>query len=99
MAAGKGINVARVLQRHGHETCAAFFAGGHTGAMLEELIAADGVETLRIDTAARMRLGIICAADGERAQGSLLENGFALLPEEIAAMTAAVKQPLATTTW
>ena len=76
MAAGKGINVARVLHKHGHDCDSAFFAGGHTGAMLSDLVADDGVKPLRIDTAARMRIGIICAADDQRPQGSLWKTAL-----------------------
>lgn len=76
MAAGKGINVARVLHRHGHQVQAAFLAGGQTGAMLGELIAADGIDPLLVPIAARTRVGFICAASQERPQGALLEGGF-----------------------
>ena len=94
MAAGKGINVARVLQKHGHQCDSIFFAGGQTGSMLEDLIAEDGVNPIRIPTQARMRIGMICAADDERPQGSLLENGFMLTKEEVDMMAQAVQRSL-----
>lgn len=91
MAAGKGINVARVLVRHGHQACACFFAGGHTGAMLSDAVAADGIDTLVIPTAARMRVGFICAANDEAPQGALLENGFAVSADEAATLVSTVQ--------
>ncbi|TVR44449.1 MAG: hypothetical protein EA402_07170 [Planctomycetota bacterium] len=95
MAAGKGINVARVLQRHGHQTCACFFAGSHTGAMLSEAVAADGIPTLAIPTRARLRIGLISAANENQAQGSLLEDGFAVEEDEAQALLDAVNGRIA----
>src|SRR5882724_11493393 len=64
MAAGKGLNVARVLARHGHRAIAAGFAGGATGEQLRELVAADGVEPAFVATAARTRIGFIAVLPG-----------------------------------
>lgn len=82
MAAGKGINVARVLVRHGHQATACFFAGGATGQMVQDLVTQDGIDTLAIRTASRLRVGFICAGQADREQGALLENGFAVQRDE-----------------
>ncbi len=82
VAGGKGINVGRVLARHGHRVVAAGFAGGASGASIADLVAADGMEPLFVSTAARSRIGFQIAG-GKGAATAVLEDGFAVTPSEI----------------
>lgn len=81
IAGGKGLNVARILVRLGHQATACGFVGGGTGGMLTSIVAADGVETAFTDTAARLRLGF--QAPGPEGTTSLLETGFTVTPAEV----------------
>lgn len=94
MAAGKGINVARVLHKHGHSVQAAFFSGDGTGQQLSDLIADDGITPMPVATEARMRVGFITKGQSNQEQGSLLETGFTVTQAEQAALAAAVTQQL-----
>lgn len=92
VAGGKGLNVGRVLARHGHRVLAAGFAGGDTGAQLVDLVAADGLEPAFTRTAARTRIGFaVTAADGTSAA---LESGFAVTEAELAQCVRAVTDRL-----
>jgi tagatose 6-phosphate kinase len=82
VAGGKGLNVGRVLARHGHRVIAAAFAGGETGAQLGNLIAADGMEPLLAPTQARTRVGFLTADPAGGGATSLLEDGFPVTLEE-----------------
>jgi fructose-1-phosphate kinase PfkB-like protein len=83
VAGGKGLNMGRVLARHGHQVIATGFAGGATGAGLIDLIAADGMEPAFVTTAARTRIGFL-ASDPERGTTTAaLENGFLVTPSEL----------------
>lgn len=71
---GKGLNMARVLARHGHHAIACGFIGGAAGATLEDLVRRDGVATAFTPTAAATRIGFIAVTPGQ-GNTSLLENG------------------------
>lgn len=71
---GKGLNMARVLARHGHHAVACGFLGGAAGSTLEALVRCDGVATAFTPTAAATRVGFIAVAPGQ-GNTSLLENG------------------------
>lgn len=86
LAGGKGLNMGRVLARHGHRVIATGFAGGPTGQLLADLTAADGMEPAFVATAARSRIGFI-AIDPERGgTTAVLENGCAITPAEMGSM-------------
>jgi 1-phosphofructokinase family hexose kinase len=92
-AGGKGINVGRLLAGHGHRVLAATFQGGWTGALLRDLMRADGLEPLLVPTEARTRLGFqaVAAAGGSAA---VLENGFRVTSGEAEALLALVRERL-----
>jgi fructose-1-phosphate kinase PfkB-like protein len=86
VAGGKGLNMARVLARHGHRVVATGFAGGATGQLLASLAAADGLEPAFVETAASTRLGFM-AIDTERGGiTSVLEHGVSVTTAEVGAM-------------
>lgn len=93
-AGGKGLNMGRVLARHGHRVVATGFAGGPTGAMLVDLVAADGMEPAFVTTAARTRLGFLCV-EPDGGNTSVLEGGFAVTAAELGALVAQVRRLLA----
>jgi tagatose 6-phosphate kinase len=91
VAGGKGLNMGRVLARHGHRVLACAFAGGRSGEELGALIAADGMEPVLVQTAARTRLGFL-AVDLERGgTTAVLENGFAVEPAELGALLQRIR--------
>jgi fructose-1-phosphate kinase PfkB-like protein len=86
IAGGKGLNMGRVLARHGHRVIASGFAGGAEGRLLATLTAADGMEPAFIETAARTRIGFI-TVDPETGHGtSALEHGSEVTPAEVGAL-------------
>jgi len=89
IAGGKGLNVGRVLARHGHRVTACGFAGGDSGRQLAELVRSDGMEPAFTATAARTRIGF-CVADGGGVTSAALEGGFAVEPAEVAALVREV---------
>lgn len=54
-AGGGGVNVAKIAKELGASVCAVFPAGGPTGDMLTDLLAADGVPSRRVPIAASTR--------------------------------------------
>lgn len=76
-AEGKGVNVARVLARHGHRVALAGFAGGHSGAWLREMIRAQGMEDACVETEARLRVGFMAQGGCDtRHPTTVLPAGF-----------------------
>ncbi|MFC9594396.1 1-phosphofructokinase family hexose kinase [Streptomyces sp. NPDC056944] len=67
---GKGLNVARVLAALGYETVATGFAGGATGAMLRDLLAATPVRDELVETAGSTRrtVAVVDTASGDTTQ-------------------------------
>jgi len=94
VAGGKGLNVGRVLVRHGHRVLAAGFAGGEPGRQLATLAAADGLEPVFTTTAARTRLGFL-AVHPAGGTTSLMEGGATVEPAEAAALVEQVRSLLA----
>lgn len=85
---GKGLNVARVLAALGYETVATGFAGGATGAVLRDLLAATPVRDELVETAGATRrtVAVVDAADGDTTQ--LNEPGPTVTPTEWEAFRA-----------
>jgi 1-phosphofructokinase family hexose kinase len=81
VAGGKGVNVARVLVRHGHAATAICLGGGHEADEFERLVAADGVTPEVVRTAARLRIGFQVS---EQQAGTMacIEDGFPVTPDE-----------------
>lgn len=94
VAGGKGVNVARVLARHGHTVVAAGFAGGASGELLRERILVDGLVPALVATQARTRLGFQVVAPGAGRPTAVLEGGFPVTPAEAAALAAEVERRL-----
>ncbi|MFC8173874.1 1-phosphofructokinase family hexose kinase [Streptomyces sp. NPDC057242] len=67
---GKGLNVARVLAALGYETVATGFAGGATGAVLRDGLAATPVRDELVETAGSTRrtVAVVDAAGGDTTQ-------------------------------
>jgi fructose-1-phosphate kinase PfkB-like protein len=83
-AEGKGVNVARLMVAHGHHAIACGFAGGHTGALLTDTVAASGVAVAFTPTASRLRVGFQATPADDDHPTTLLEHGFALTEAECA---------------
>jgi len=81
-AEGKGVNVARVLARHGHSVVLTGFAGGHSGAWLRELIRAAGIREACVETAAPLRLGFMASGANAEHPTTVLPNGFPVSAQE-----------------
>ncbi|MBA3710369.1 MAG: hypothetical protein H0W83_16285 [Planctomycetes bacterium] len=94
-AGGKGLNVGRVLARHGHRVIAVGFAGGPSGDQLADLESAEDMEPALVPTAARTRIGFM-AVDGQQGgTTTILEGGFAVTAAEIGALVQRVRGLLA----
>lgn len=94
MAAGKGVNVARVLAAHGHRVLAGGFVGSDgNGKLFTELVEADGVEPVFTTIAARQRMGVL-VADG-KATTAILPSGMPVRSSEIGALLRHVRGLLA----
>lgn len=81
-AGGKGLNVARVVKLCGEPVMAAGLAGGHTGALLEQLSARDGLDGrfVHINAETRCCINIL---DGDSRSTELLEPGENVSAEEM----------------
>lgn len=86
IAEGKGVNVARVLARHGHQVVLTGFAGGHSGAWLRELIRGEGVEDACIETAAPLRVGFMASGRDSNHPTTVFPTGFSVTPDECQAL-------------
>jgi tagatose 6-phosphate kinase len=94
VAGGKGLNMGRVLARHGHHVVATGFAGGALGELLTTLTAADGMEPAFTTTAARTRLGFM-TIDGEKGDcTSVLEHGSPVSVSELGAFMQSLRARL-----
>ncbi len=94
IAGGKGINVARVLSRHGHAVVALGFAGGATGAIYTDLVEADGIETGFTPTKARLRIGWMAVDPDRGGSTAVLEGGFAVRASESADLLRRLRRHL-----
>lgn len=81
-AEGKGVNVARVLARHGHAVILTGFAGGHSGAWLRELISAEGITDACVETAAPVRVGFMASTRLADHPTTVVPNGFPVTADE-----------------
>lgn len=83
IAGGKGVNMARVLARHGHRSIAAGFLGSGHESRFAQLLADDGIENAFTPVAAPARIGFqVCDANRSRST-AVLESGFAVSAAEI----------------
>ncbi len=74
-AGGKGLNVSRVAALMGEQVVATGFSGGHTGALIEQLAAADGIMTdfTHVNAESRTCINIFDKATGIHTE--FLEGG------------------------
>jgi 1-phosphofructokinase/tagatose 6-phosphate kinase len=88
VAGGKGINVARALNRLGRPVIATGFAGGPTGLRVMEQLREEAVLTdfIRIAGETRINMAVIDPTSGE--QTEINERGPAVSPEEVEAFVA-----------
>lgn len=86
IAGGKGLNMARVLARHGHRVLATGFAGTGHGTLLHDLVAADGVEPLFTPVAAPARIGFQVVEATRSRTTAVLASGFPVTASEITAL-------------
>ncbi len=86
LAGGKGLNMGRVLARHGHRVIATGFAGGPEGELLASLTAADGMEPAFVPTAARTRIGFITIDPEGGGSTAVLEHGTPVTQAEMGGM-------------
>lgn len=82
LAEGKGVNVARVLARHGRRAVLVGFAGGHSGAWLRELIRAEGIRDACVETAAPVRMGFMASCGTDEHPTTVFPNGFPVTDAE-----------------
>jgi 1-phosphofructokinase len=95
---GKGVNVSRALAAHGVKTVAVLPLGGPDGAVLAELLAAQGVEVRRVPVAGDTRTNIT-VAEPDGTTTKLNEPGPELSPAEVADLAAAVLDAVAPGDW
>ena len=91
VAGGKGINVARALNRLGRPVIATGFAGGPTGIRMVEQLRDEAVLTdfTRIAGETRVNMAVIDPTSGE--QTEINERGPAVSPEEVEAFVARLR--------
>ncbi len=94
VAGGKGLNVARVLARHGHRVLACGFLGGSTGEQVAHLVAADGIEASFTPISAATRIGFLLTDPGAGGTTSVMERGPEITDSEVGALVAHVRARL-----
>jgi fructose-1-phosphate kinase PfkB-like protein len=82
VAGGKGLNVGRVLVRHGHRVNACGFAGGNSGEQFRAIVAAEGQQVHLTETAAPLRVGFLARTCADAGPTGLLQNGFLITEAE-----------------
>lgn len=94
VAGGKGLNVARVLSRHGHRVLAGGFLGGASGEQIAALTLADGVEPCFTPIAATTRMGFLLTDPNGGGTTSVMEKGPEISAGEISMLIAQVRARL-----
>jgi fructose-1-phosphate kinase PfkB-like protein len=96
VAGGKGLNVARVLARHGHRVLAAGFLGGSPGEQVAQLVMADGIEPCFTPIAAHTRIGFLLNDPAaQHTPTAVMERGPDVQADEVGALVATVRARLA----
>ncbi|MER5889342.1 1-phosphofructokinase [Streptomyces sp. NPDC001941] len=86
---GKGVNVSRAVAAAGHRTLAVVPLGGAPGALVAELLAAQGIEVAPVPLAGPTRSNI-ALAEPDGTLTKINAPGPELTPDEAAALVAAV---------
>lgn len=95
IAGGKGLNVARVLARHGHRVIALGFAGSGHGALFAELVRADGIEVDFTPVAAPARIGFQVVDASHSRVTAVMGSGFPVTSSEINRLLRQLRERLA----
>ncbi|MCS0635835.1 1-phosphofructokinase [Streptomyces sp. LP05-1] len=95
---GKGVNVSRALAAAGHRTVAVLPLGGAPGALVAELLAAQGIEVAGVPVAGHTRSNI-ALAEPDATLTKINAPGPELTPAESEALLAAVAARAATAGW
>jgi 1-phosphofructokinase len=95
---GKGVNVSRALAQHGVKTVAVLPLGGPDGAVLADLLAAQGVTVRRVPVNGDTRTNIT-AAEPDGTTTKLNEPGPHLSGAEVADLAAAVLDAATPGSW
>jgi len=94
IAGGKGINVSRALRALGEDSLALAPIGGHSGAHLAELAAAEGLNLFPVPIAGQSRTAITIQVAGSDRYWHYLEPGPELSPAEQAGLLRAFESAL-----
>jgi tagatose 6-phosphate kinase len=94
VAGGKGLNVARVLARHGHRVLATGFLGGAAGERIAQLTLADGVEPSFTPIAADTRIGFLLTDPNGGPTTSVMEHGPEILATEVGSLVGHIRARL-----
>ncbi len=82
-AGGKGLNVGRMLVRHGHRVIATGFLGGWVGEAVRQLVETDGMEPAFTPVAEATRVGFLVADPEARITTAVMERGPEISGAEI----------------
>ena len=93
-AGGKGLNVGRVLARHGHRVIATGFLGGWTGEQVRRLVETDGLIPAFTEVSDSTRIGFLVADPEARTTTSLMERGPEIQGEEIDSLLGVIEDRL-----
>lgn len=91
-AGGGGINVARAMKKLGGNALAVFLAGGYTGIVLQNLLKAEGVDMLVIDTGIDTRENIMIVDKATNLQYRFITPGFTVEQTHWQQLLAAVEK-------
>ena len=80
-AGGKGLNVSRVIKMCGEDVLATGFVGGHTGALVEDLLQKDEIKSKFVHTKGETR-NCINILDQDNVSTEFLEPGAPVSEEE-----------------
>ncbi len=93
-AAGKSVNVAKVLRVLGERPLAAGFLGGDRGDYLREVLERRGIETDFVRVEARTRQCVTVIDESSRTVTELVEESRPVAPEAVAELLARVERHL-----
>ncbi|GAA0402874.1 1-phosphofructokinase [Streptomyces luteireticuli] len=95
---GKGVNVSRAVAAAGHRTVAVLPLGGAEGALLERLLAAQGIEVAGVPVAGATRVNV-AVAEPDGTLTKVNAAGPELTAEEAALLLSAVGERSAAADW
>lgn len=93
-AGGGGINVARCIRRLGGTATALYVSGGDTGLRLDHLLAAEGLNRLRVPVAGATREAFVVAETATGHSYHIVAPGATIAEREAAEILAAIRAEL-----